>query len=691
MRWNREILGFRRPGLLFGLLGMIGVPTLPSTAVAAPPSASSHERNAAQSQHLERVGPLQIRARARQRVRGDRPAAASMHVAYAAAVYRWDANHRAELARFEDDRLPDPGARLPKTIVDEPPEAWMAELTLPGLPIRWNARLVEYLHYFKEDDRGHGIAKAWLQRISRYEAPMRRVLAEVGVPEDLVYLALVESGFDPRAASGVGAAGMWQFMEPTARVYGLDGDYWHDERHDHVKSAYAAAAYLQDLHTRFGTWELALAAYNGGYGLVVKTMLNNNTNNFWALTEIENGLPRQTANYVPKILAIAIVAKNPEAFGLELEPFDALSPVEVQVPGGVRLDDIADALGLEHALLREMNAHWVRARVRPDVEAASVLIPKADVAKFEALPDDLRAPAQQWTTTRVRFGEHLNEVASRHGLTGRELRRFNGVHDSGELTPDVLLIVPTVEEPEPDKKDQRSGNSPEPMPQIVAVPPFEAGPGQRRVLFRVTRASTPRRITRTFGVAWDDVVAWNDLAPGARLVDGQFLQLFVRESLTIDPERVRTYREDEVTLVARGTLEHLKALTRERLLVRRGYRTKEGETIARVAKKFDLSTGSLARINGMPRSHRPPMGTVLVVYVPRGETEGTIPPPPPNPTTIGDETRVLSGASDEYASTPETSKLPGHDRPLGVPDSTPGGSGTRAPSTPHSSRVPGGR
>ncbi|HVI03767.1 MAG TPA: lytic transglycosylase domain-containing protein, partial [Enhygromyxa sp.] len=272
-------------------------------------------------------------AEARQRVRGDRPENASIHIAYAAPEQRWDDELRRELIGFEDAAFPE-GQAPRKTIVDKPPEAWMSQLELPDIPVRWNQQTIEYLRFFKDDPKGQRMIAAWLNRMGRYEARLRAILAEVGVPEDLVYVAMIESGFDPSAQSSVGAAGMWQFMEPTGRVYGLDTDYWTDDRLDFERAGYAAATYLADLKTRFGTWELALAAYNAGYGLVVQSIRANNTNNYWALSEIENALPRQTVNYVPKILAAAIVGHNRDAFKVTGKPEPRLDLIEVSVAAG---------------------------------------------------------------------------------------------------------------------------------------------------------------------------------------------------------------------------------------------------------------------------------------------------------------------------------------------------------------------
>ena len=564
----------------------------------------------------------------------------------------------------------------------------MRELELPDFPIRWNARLVEYLHYFRDDDKGRALLHAWFDRLGRYETRLRAILTEAGAPGDLVYLALIESGLDPRAQSAVGAGGMWQFMEPTARVYGLRGDYWRDERFDYERAAYAAGAYLADLHTRFRTWELALAAYNAGYGLVVKSVRVNNTNNFWALSEIENGLPRQTVNYVPKILATAIAAKNPKVFGYEYKTRPPANLVEVSVPGGTRIVDVARGLDISGDLLREYNGQWVRGRTSPDQPSTQIRIPRSSLRTFEGLDAKLRSPEQELRSYTVLLGEHIDEIAAKHGVTPKALRRINGVQDSGELAPGITLAVP----PPLAAKDL-----PEIVKPIVAVPALKSAGAERLVFFRVTRASTPRRISRAFGTKWETIVAWNDLDPTARLVDGQMLQIFVASAFDPAAAQVRVYSQEQVRYVVRGSKEHLKALLDDRNMQRRGHKVKEGQTLARIAKLYDLSQGSLARINGVKRGYRPKAGEILVVYLPKLSTRGTVKAPPPRDTTLGFEVLVLEGARDDGASSPDTSKLPGQSRELEAPageavideptesDETP----STRPSTAHTPKLPG--
>jgi membrane-bound lytic murein transglycosylase D len=630
-----------------------------SSALAGPGGNVEHVPPAGK----EQIGPswdpdraVWADADARMRVRGDRPENASIHVAYAAPNHRWDEDLRRELSAFEDTAFPE-GQAPRQTIVDEPPEAWMKSLALPDLPVRWNQKTVDYLRYFKDDPAGQRTIAAWLNRMGRYEKRLRAILAEVGVPEDLVYVAMIESGFDPSAQSWVGAAGMWQFMEPTGKVYGLDTSYWVDDRLDFERSAYAAATYLSDLKTRFGTWELALAAYNAGYGLVVQSIRTNNTNNFWALLEIENALPRQTTNYVPKIIAAAIVGHNRKAFAVDGKPEPAVDLIEVKIPAGTRLEDLAAALEVDEDLLTEVNAAYLRGRVPPEGGPASVRIPRAAHRTFEQLHGELDPPEdQRWTTYAVKLGDDLDGIAARYGITQKQLRKINAIHDSGEIRAGVTLVVPA---------DGTPSAAPQP---IVAVPPLKVPAGSKLVFFRITRATAAAAIASAFGVAWQQIVAWNDLDPDARLVDGQMLQILVPADF--DTSKVAAREAAEVQYVIRGTAAHLDAVLAERELERRGYEVRKGESLKKIAKKFDLSLGSLARINGVPRNHSVDEGDLVIVYVAKDKTRGTVNPPDPRPTTLTSELEVaqsLEGSARETdtelpkrkASTADRSRVPG--------------------------------
>lgn len=572
-----------------------------------------------------RVGPLEVSAEGRRQVRGGRDAEASIHVAWVPPAARPDRADREALEAFERAAFPRVAT---SALLRGAPEPWMEALTLPDVPIRWNKRTAQYLRFFKDDPKGAAMMRAWMRRAGRYEDRMRAILREVGVPEDLVMVALAESGFNPRVRSEVGAAGPWQFMEATGHVYGLRTEYWVDDRYDVEKSTYAAALYLKDLHVRFGSWELALAAYNAGYGLVLTTIQRHNTNNFWDLCEIESGLPYATTNYVPKIMAAAIVSRNRATFKVDASvtpPLPAADWVEVAVKQSTALSVVAAAIGAEPDLLAEFNAHLVRGRTPPRPATYRIRIPRDKLEAFRAASSRLRQAWAKEATYEVRHGESLDAIASAHGIDERQLRRMNGIRDAAEVVGGTVLVVPHG-------AAERRPKAPAAATVLAAIPPQTAPEGRRQLFFVTTRATTPTTLEQAFGVPWSDIVRWNDLDPYARLQTDQVLAVWVSEEFDPERARVRAYEPSEVVVVERGSREHLEAALERRGLLRRGYRVRRGDTLQRIGRRFDLTVGSLARINALSSSYEPRTGDVLVVYVPPAKRSGTIEAPPPKTT-----------------------------------------------------------
>jgi membrane-bound lytic murein transglycosylase D len=309
----------------------------------------------------------------------------------------------------------------------------------------------------------------YLKRSGQYEGMIRSKLRERGMPEDLLYLSMIESGFNPTARSPAAAVGLWQFIAPTGRSYGLRIDSYVDERRDPEKSTDAALRYLQDLHRQFGSWYLAAAAYNGGAGRVSRVMREvtgrerGEEDDFW---RIRHRLPRETSEYVPLILAAALVGKEPHKYGIdEVERMDPISTERVTVPGGVSLTLIARAAGTTEPDLRKLNPHLLR-DVTPPGKEYMVRVPAGRSAQFAANFSRMRAqapavrsapaartaqasPARKLaqatrasTTARsntrtaapaarathtVRQGESLSVIARRHGTSVSALQRANGM------------------------------------------------------------------------------------------------------------------------------------------------------------------------------------------------------------------------------------------------------------------------
>lgn len=243
-------------------------------------------------------------------------------------------------------------------------------------PVEMNAQVEGWMNRFLSDQRG--TFELYLSREGRYGPMIRTKLRERGMPEDLLYLAMIESGFSTRARSPVAATGLWQFMGPTARQYGLRIDSWVDERRDPVEATDAALDYLEYLHGRYESWYLAAAAYNWGPSRVSRVLRSHADGRYgdeqiyW---EILDHLPRETRNYVPKILAATILARDAESYGftfLRAEPyrFD-----RVWVPGSTSLARLGRALGWDPETLRDMNPHLVRG-VTPPGESYALRVPE---------------------------------------------------------------------------------------------------------------------------------------------------------------------------------------------------------------------------------------------------------------------------------------------------------------------------
>jgi membrane-bound lytic murein transglycosylase D len=228
--------------------------------------------------------------------------------------------------------------------------------------------------------------ETFLSRESIFSGIIEGKLAERGMPEDLLYMAMIESGFSTRATSPVGAGGVWQFMAPTAEQYGLRVDPWVDERRDPVKATDAALDYLQWLYERYGSWYLAAAAYNAGPGRVDRALdsyasgKKGDEDIYW---EIVEHLPRETRDYVPKVLAAVALARDAERYGFEVSRELAYEFERIWVPGGTSLSTVATDVGIAVSLLRDLNPHLVRG-VTPPGTSYALRIPVGSVADVMA-------------------------------------------------------------------------------------------------------------------------------------------------------------------------------------------------------------------------------------------------------------------------------------------------------------------
>lgn len=526
-----------------------------------------------------------------------------------------------------------PQAPLPALLAPPPPQdlSWLRKLDLPDIPVRWDARVIRYLEFYKNNPRGRSMVASWVRKSGRYGAAIRRVLREQGLPEDVAWLALVESGFDPTIHSPVGAAGLWQFMPEGARIYGLTVDRWIDERLDPERSTLAAARYLSDLHRRFGNWELAFAAYNMGYGGLLSSIRKYNTNDFWELGRLEAGLPLETALYVPKIVSMAIVAKNCAIFGcdnVELDP--AVTFDKIAVGPGVALKTVAQAAGADVEVVSALNPQLPIGRTPPlgpsDKESSTfvVRVPPGTGQRAAKSVSKLAEGEDKLERVKVRWGESIEDIAALRRTTKSNLLSLNGLRTGELVRPGTVLLVPHAPA-QPVSASSVFSDIPGQKPAIVVPAESFSYPGRRRIFYRVVPGDGLREIAAALGTTAPELARWNGLDPSAALHDGMTLQAFVEKDQSLAHALVLEEAEARVLPVGSPEFfthfENLKG--RKRLEIKAA----EGDTWRSLGKRYGLSLGMLERINHRSRTSALSPGETVVVYVP--QTKGSKPAPAP--------------------------------------------------------------
>jgi peptidoglycan lytic transglycosylase D len=341
------------------------------------------------------------------------------------------------------DPGPQPGDLVLEGAIFEDPRADVLISLPPGIPVPtypivMNATVESLVDYFTARERERfGL---WLARSGRYLDMIRQIFRERGLPEELAYTAMIESGFSPRAVSRVGAKGLWQFMEATARRYGLVVNRWVDERFDPVKSTVAAAKYLGDLYGMFGHWFLAQAAYNAGEARVERAITRAKTSDFWALTQTRH-LPNETKRFVPQILAAAVITRAPARYGFEVTLEAPLAYDEVTVKRVLDFETIAGLAEVPVDEVRELNPA-LRGGVTPPFGSYVLRLPPGVGPRFEAaLHEAHPSRLSTWGLHRIARNQTLAEIARLYRTTPQRLSEVNQLR-GGRLRGVTELLVP---------------------------------------------------------------------------------------------------------------------------------------------------------------------------------------------------------------------------------------------------------
>jgi membrane-bound lytic murein transglycosylase D len=319
-----------------------------------------------------------------------------------------------------------------------------------NVPIVMDSSVQAHIRYF--NTAIHGRFEQWLFRLSRYRPLVETIFTEFHLPSDLVYLSLVESGFNPYAYSRARATGPWQFMKSTAKVYGLRVDKYVDERRDPIKSTVAAARYLRDLYDLFGAWPLAMAAYNAGEGKVMRALQKARAESFSEISKTRL-IRRETKEYVPRFMAATIIARNPDRYGFTQEAAEPHQFDEAIITRPVHFRAIANVTGIPYEELRLLNPELRRDATPPGDETYHLKVPVGTKAKVEQLLDRIptykfpQFPAKaQFVTAgpsrwyKVRMGDTLGKVSKRFRIPLKTLKTKNSL--SGQtIRPGDFLVI----------------------------------------------------------------------------------------------------------------------------------------------------------------------------------------------------------------------------------------------------------
>ena len=539
---------------------------------------------------------------------------------------RYPARGRADLpAQLLAGHPTSAGTRAATVAAPSTTAAWIDQLATGDLPVRWDARVIRYLEFYRDDPRGRAIMGAWLRDQGRFRELIVAALRRHRLPQDLLYLCMIESSYDPWEYSRSGASGLWQFMPATGRIYGLRIDHWVDERNDPVKSTEAALFHLKDLYNRFGDWHLAMAAYNAGHGAVLGAIAKYNTNDFWSLLELESGLPWESSIYVPKALAAAIVGKNRAAFGYAgLAEADPWRHDAVSVPAGVSFQTIARAAGASDNEIVRLNPGLRRRRTPPGGAAYEVRIPVGRREAFARAFPQLAPETDGFATWVLRHGERFEDVARVHGISSRRLEELNGVDDVSEVRGGTVLVVPRVDDATraknrtlADDELYCSGIAPGAPgdPMIVAVPDKDfAVPDRRRVFYRVVAGDSTAEVAGALGLPVEDLLAWNRLDAQAKLQARMVLVGFVPEDHDAARANLALLDEARLVIVSSGTAEHLDLIEgrkgRQRVIVK----ARRGDTLESIGRPHHLGKYDMARINRRSPSDTLVPGEEVLLY-----------------------------------------------------------------------------
>ncbi len=379
------------------------------------------------------------------------------------------------------------------------------------IPLVTNSQVESYIRYFQ--GKGRKGFNIWLRRYVQYKELILPILEEYDLPEELIVVSMIESGFDPKAVSKAKAVGLWQFMYSTGKQYGLKRNWYIDERQDPVKSTRAAAKYFVDLYDEFEDWYLVLAAYNTGPGRLNRALNLHETSDYWQLYS----LPKDTKNYIPYYLSSAIILKNPEKYGFKIPKVSPLKFDIVTIEKSADLSVIAKSADTKVSTIKKLNPE-LRQPATPSNGPYVLNIPlgKKDsfYEKFNKIPDDEKFAVQN-VEHRVKKGENLISIASKYRVLVADLQTINNISNKDFLSIGQRLKIPI--------KGGLYSNYPE------------------KVVYKVRSGDTLGHIAEEYNTRASEIRKWNNMGGSSLIRPGQKLTLFVKGQPVKDTPKKNVY------------------------------------------------------------------------------------------------------------------------------------------------------